>query len=112
MPARAKTNLLNLVSVTAALMIVAICASLFARIIATHDNSTATTQQTQNRQAMDKYGYGTCNTDSDCVPTGCSAELCSSDETLMTTCEVKPDAPDTNTYSCGCVEGMCSWYLK
>lgn len=57
-----------------------------------------------------KYAQGTCSTEGDCTPAGCGGEVCSDDPGLITTCEVKPDAPDPNIYKCGCVEDQCVWY--
>lgn len=57
-----------------------------------------------------KYTLGVCNNDSDCVPAGCSGQICSSSEDLVTTCEIRQDFPDKNIYSCGCVSDFCTWY--
>ena len=56
---------------------------------------------------------GECDTDADCTATGCSGEVCVTQEAaagMMTTCEMLKcfEALDT----CGCVEGVCSWSLK
>ena len=58
-----------------------------------------------------KYASGTCVKDTDCQPTGCSMELCAS-ENIFSTCEVKEDMPDTNVFSCLCNEGLCAWAQK
>ncbi|MGB6839343.1 MAG: hypothetical protein WBD86_03150 [Microgenomates group bacterium] len=57
-----------------------------------------------------KYALGTCKIDSDCVPAGCSSQLCSNDLDIITTCEFREDFPDKNIYSCGCIEKKCAWY--
>jgi eight-cysteine-cluster-containing protein len=57
-----------------------------------------------------KYSEGTCSTDAECVPAGCSSQICSNDPDIITTCEIRDDFPDTDIYSCGCVENTCAWY--
>lgn len=57
-----------------------------------------------------KYASGSCNDDVDCSPTGCSLEVCGA-EGVITTCEVKEDAPGDN-YRCGCFENTCAWIAK
>ena len=56
---------------------------------------------------------GECETDADCMATGCSGEVCLTKEMaqgLATTCEMLPCFEVLDT--CGCVEGVCSWSLK
>lgn len=53
---------------------------------------------------------GECDTDADCVATGCSGEVClarANAEGLVTTCEVLPCFGVLE--ACGCIEGSCSW---
>jgi eight-cysteine-cluster-containing protein len=50
-----------------------------------------------------------CKEDSSCKTGGCSNEVCTAEEGVITTCEVlnvqlPPDA------ACGCVEGDCAWW--
>lgn len=50
-----------------------------------------------------------CNEDSSCKTGGCSSEVCSAEEGVITDCEMlsvqlPPDA------SCGCVESQCVWW--
>ena len=59
-----------------------------------------------------KYTLGACKKDSDCKPSGCSKEICTSDPNLETTCEYKTDFPDTLVYSCGCIENKCVWFKE
>lgn len=61
-------------------------------------------------QGKPLYSNGACRADVDCVPAGCSNQVCSSDPGIITTCEIRPDFPNTDTYSCGCVETRCVWY--
>jgi len=49
-----------------------------------------------------------CRADSDCFVGGCSAEICTAERDLSSTCEAR-DWP-TEGGRCGCVEGACSWY--
>ena len=55
------------------------------------------------------YRHGTCTTDTNCAPAGCSNHICSSDQQLITTCEFNPDFPSDTTHSCGCVNQKCAW---
>lgn len=50
-----------------------------------------------------------CETDASCKTGGCSSEVCTAEEGVITSCEVMnaklpPDA------SCGCVESQCVWW--
>jgi eight-cysteine-cluster-containing protein len=47
-----------------------------------------------------------CSSDSDCLESGCSGEVCAA-ENVNSTCDVQLDKP---TGGCGCVEGLCIWY--
>ncbi|WP_428268121.1 eight-cysteine-cluster domain-containing protein [Haliangium sp.] len=49
-----------------------------------------------------------CSSDSDCVVSGCSQEICAA-EPLTSTCEVR-DWPQGEGATCGCVDGSCVWY--
>lgn len=56
---------------------------------------------------------GECETDADCMATGCSGEVCVTKEMaagMATTCEILPCFAALDT--CGCVQGVCSWALK
>ena len=59
-----------------------------------------------------RYSYGECNQDNDCVVQGCNLEMCSSDENLITTCEISGDHPDQIQYQCGCIKDVCGWYER
>lgn len=48
---------------------------------------------------------GECSSDSDCIVSGCSSEVCSA-ESVITTCEVIPPPPGK---FCKCREGVCRW---
>ena len=49
-----------------------------------------------------------CSTDADCKPSGCSKEVCASEE-AMSTCEVQ-EWPQGEGATCGCVEKQCIWF--
>jgi eight-cysteine-cluster-containing protein len=54
-----------------------------------------------------------CETDADCMSTGCSGEVCVTKEMaagMATTCEMLKCFEVLD--ACGCVEGVCSWSLK
>lgn len=54
---------------------------------------------------------GECQVDEDCVPTGCSREVCAAvGVALITTCEVEPCFARLDR--CVCAEGRCAWTLK
>jgi len=56
--------------------------------------------------------YGKCNSDKDCIKSGCSGEICQSrfEKPLITTCEWL-DCYDAKKYkvACKCVNGRCQW---
>ena len=54
-----------------------------------------------------------CSIDSDCVPTGCSSQLCvSADKAseIITTCEYREEYSCLKLTSCGCVNNKCGWW--
>lgn len=55
-----------------------------------------------------RFSQGTCQQDADCYVGGCSGEVCSSEEGVITTCEIRDDFPGPKM-SCGCVQGVCGW---
>ena len=50
-----------------------------------------------------------CSADSQCLKGGCSSEVCSADQGVVTTCEALPISLPAST-ACGCVEGQCQWW--
>ena len=52
---------------------------------------------------------GECQTDSDCFVGGCSSEVCSAQEGVVSTCIYKPEYDCYRQTTCGCVSGNCSW---
>lgn len=48
--------------------------------------------------------FGTCDDDSDCMPSGCGSETCSSEE-IVSTCDCTMPAA-----TCGCIDGSCAWF--
>lgn len=105
-------------SIMAGLLIVALFAVLLSNFVSRYQDSPSIppTPVSENVFRNDdgslKYAVGTCSTDSDCYVAGCSSEMCADTLDLITTCEVKPDAPDPSMYSCGCYEGNCAWISK
>lgn len=59
-----------------------------------------------------RFSKGLCSKDADCEAQGCSKEICTSQEGVVSTCEVLENAPDKDHYACGCVKDNCGWYLK
>jgi len=56
---------------------------------------------------------GECQTDADCVKSGCSSEVCTSKsaaEGLLTSCEVQDCFGVLD--GCGCQAGVCTWTLR
>ena len=49
-----------------------------------------------------------CAADADCMPSGCSKEVCAAEE-MMTACDVQ-EWPQGDGASCGCVDKQCVWY--
>jgi eight-cysteine-cluster-containing protein len=50
-----------------------------------------------------------CTADADCHVGGCSQEVCSAEEGVVSTCEVMAVSLPEGT-QCGCVEGACKWW--
>lgn len=51
-----------------------------------------------------------CNTDADCIPQGCSGQICANkNQEMITTCEYRGEYACTKLTSCGCNEGICEW---
>ncbi len=53
-----------------------------------------------------------CFSDAECVPAGCSSQLCVSTNiapNIMTTCEYKEEYTCLQQTSCGCVSNECQW---
>lgn len=50
-----------------------------------------------------------CSSDTDCFVGGCSGQLCSRDEEVITTCEWKEEYGCYTLSSCGCIDGKCEW---
>lgn len=58
---------------------------------------------------MDNYQ---CGSNADCVPAGCSSQLCVSDSEagdIVTTCEYREEYACLKFTACGCVENKCQW---
>ncbi|VVC72122.1 Uncharacterised protein [uncultured archaeon] len=49
-----------------------------------------------------------CSTDSDCMATGCSGQLCAN-RSISTTCEYRREYACYRLTSCGCSGGKCVW---
>jgi eight-cysteine-cluster-containing protein len=50
-----------------------------------------------------------CSSDNDCFKGGCSGQVCSTNQHLITTCEWISYYACFNMTSCGCVDGKCQW---
>jgi len=74
------------------------------------DDATPTRETLKGEKGQLKYSIGSCEEDKNCIPSGCSSQICSSDASIITTCEYSSDFPDKEIYKCGCVEKSCSWY--
>ncbi|MFH1610318.1 MAG: hypothetical protein ABIA91_00315 [Patescibacteria group bacterium] len=59
-----------------------------------------------------RFSKGLCSQDKDCDAQGCSKEICTSEEGIISTCEVLENAPDKDHYACGCIKDNCGWYLE
>lgn len=69
----------------------------------------------EEETSKEYYGSSThyaCETDGDCLVSGCNAEVCQGveEESVMTSC-VYPEEllPKDLNYSCSCVDGKCQW---
>ncbi|MDD5318146.1 MAG: eight-cysteine-cluster domain-containing protein [Candidatus ainarchaeum sp.] len=51
---------------------------------------------------------GECASDSQCVVSGCSGQVCAN-RSVVTTCEYRPEYACYGLTSCGCVGGRCAW---
>ena len=65
-----------------------------------------TTKETPIKDTPPK-GQG-CNSDSDCIITGCSSQICSN-EPVISTCEWREEYACVKLSECGCNEGQCKW---
>ncbi len=72
------------------------------------ENNKRATKIFSNSEGNPILAIGNCNEISDCIPTGCSSQICS-DHSVTTTCELG-EFPEKETYSCGCQNGKCVWY--
>ena len=51
-----------------------------------------------------------CKTDGDCFVGGCSSEVCSADQGVITTCEAVMIPGWPEDAECGCVSNKCAWW--
>lgn len=57
-----------------------------------------------------RFSQGSCATASDCMPAGCSGEVCGNSPDVVTTCEYSDSFPNTQGYSCTCLlTKVCGW---
>lgn len=56
-----------------------------------------------------RFSQGRCTTSSECQSAGCSAEVCTSQGDVVTTCELLENHPATAGLTCQCVRGVCGW---
>jgi len=65
-----------------------------------------------NLEFCGKSTYSECQTDDDCIATGCSNQICQSkyEEMILTTCEFRECFDSIKLgISCKCVDNMCQW---
>jgi eight-cysteine-cluster-containing protein len=56
-----------------------------------------------------------CVSDSDCVPAGCSSQLCVGEDKasdIVTTCEYREEYSCLEFSSCGCADNKCAWEVN
>ena len=58
-----------------------------------------------------RFSQGICQEHSDCVVSGCSGEVCGSEE-VVTTCELDESFPSSVSYDCRCLAQKCGWQPK
>jgi eight-cysteine-cluster-containing protein len=56
-----------------------------------------------------RFSQGRCTTNSECKPSGCSNEVCTSKEDVVSTCELIANHPKNQGLTCQCVQGVCGW---
>jgi len=66
----------------------------------------------ESQKVSDRQKSAECLTDTDCVPAGCSGQVCTTiaqASDLITTCEFRPEYACLQFTSCGCQQGLCQW---
>jgi len=56
-----------------------------------------------------RFSQGACGSNSDCKTGGCSGEVCTSKEGVITTCEYSDSFPNAQGLTCQCVQSVCGW---
>lgn len=63
----------------------------------------------ENKEFCGKSTYSYCETDSDCIVSGCSGEICgSANEEIVSICIWK-DCYKNSNYNCKCINNQCQW---
>lgn len=62
------------------------------------------------RGRLEGAGADACSGDAQCFNGGCSSEVCSAEEGVITTCEVLHLPGWPADAACGCVSGSCQWW--
>lgn len=108
-----KENFSTLAYLLASLIIIAFFAKSLDYLVTRAEPATTleSSEVLKDDRGKFKYASGSCETDLECVASGCSMEFCAS-EGVVSTCELKPDAPNPEAYKCGCFEGYCAWIAK
>lgn len=91
------------------LLIIAILVILTACTINQPVNNSSTNNQPANNTEQPKQE---CSSDSDCMKSGCSGQLCipkSQKGDGFTICDFKPEYECYSTQNCICVNNKCSW---
>jgi len=69
--------------------------------------------KTPEKEYFGSSTKGFCESDNDCIISGCNSEICQNknEERLMSICKVsdKP-TPKQLGYKCGCIANSCQWY--
>jgi eight-cysteine-cluster-containing protein len=55
------------------------------------------------------YIYSECKNDSDCFIGGCSSQICSNKQGIVSTCQYADYYSCYKLTKCGCVQGKCQW---
>ena len=70
--------------------------------------STTTLQQNLTQNQTPAH-VAECAADSDCHVGGCSQQLCTPKDGVMSTCEYRSEYACTKLTRCGCAQGQCTW---
>lgn len=89
---------------TALILIAAVTALFTAACVQIQQEPNKTANVTKNVSLQPE-----CSSDSDCFIGGCSGQLCTAKEGVMSTCEYRAEYGCVKLTSCGCVDRQCGW---